>query len=189
MQDFIKIADVTKTYWSDDGKIETKVILPLSMSVAEAEKAEVTDRYLAMVGLSKYADFYINRISGGMRQRVAIARTLASAPDVLLMDEPFGALDAQTREFLQFQLMDINKQEKKTTIFVTHDVEEAILLADRIVIFSSRPARVLKEIRVADILPFDERRNGTVDMKTFFAMRSEIHQILRDEYQRTQEAG
>ncbi|MDA1155307.1 MAG: ABC transporter ATP-binding protein [Proteobacteria bacterium] len=266
MQDFIKITDVTKTYWSDDGKAETKVILPLSMSVAEgemvmflgpsgcgkttlmrivggleaqdqgtvtldgalltdpdrrrgmvfqsyssfpwlsvrdnikfgtryrkdiseAEKIEVTDRYLVMVGLAKYADFYTNRISGGMRQRVAIARTLASSPDVLLMDEPFGALDAQTREFLQFQLMDINKQEKKTTIFVTHDVEEAILLADRIVIFSARPARVVKEIRVADILPFEDRRNGTADMKAFFDMRSEIHQILRDEYQRTQEAG
>ena len=140
-----------------------------------------------MVGLSTYCNFYTNRISGGMRQRVAIARTLASSPDILLMDEPFGALDAQTREHLQFQLMEINKSEKKTTIFVTHDVEEAILLADRVVIFSSRPARVVQEIDVNAVIPVDNRRDRTADMQKFFSLRNEILKIIRAEYQKTME--
>ena len=266
MIDFIDIADVTKTYWSEDGKTETKVILPLSLQVAQGEmvmflgpsgcgkttlmrmvggletqdqgkitlagetlkgpdrrrgmvfqsyssfpwlsvrdnikfgtryrktlsaaaKDTITDHYMEMVGLSAYRDFYTNRISGGMRQRVAIARTLASSPDVLLMDEPFGALDAQTREHLQFQLMDITKSERRTTIFVTHDVEEAILLADRIVVFSARPAQVVKEIDVTSLIPMEQRRNGTFDTQQFFSLRSEILQIIRAEYQTTLEAS
>ena len=146
------------------------------------EKDQITDYYMNMVGLNSYSDFYTNRISGGMRQRVAIARTLASSPDVLLMDEPFGALDAQTREYLQFQLMDINKSEKKTTIFVTHDVEEAILLADRILIFSARPARVVKEIDVNAVIPVVERQDRTMDPQKFFSLRNEVLEIIRAEY-------
>jgi ABC-type nitrate/sulfonate/bicarbonate transport system ATPase subunit len=155
--------------------------------IPQREKEEVTDHYMEMVGLTRYADFYTNRISGGMRQRVAIARTLASSPDVLLMDEPFGALDAQTREHLQFQLMDINKSEKKTTIFVTHDVEEAILLANRIIIFSARPARIVREINVDALMPQQDRRNGTADMETFMALRADILKIIRAEYADTLE--
>ena len=147
-----------------------------------------TDHYMNMVGLSTYGNFYTNRISGGIRQRVAIAQTLASSPDILLMDEPFGALDAQTREHLQFQLMEINKSEKKTTIFVTHDVEEAILLADRVVIFSARPARVVQEIDVNAVIPVDDRRDRTADMQKFFSLRNEILEIIRAEYQKTMEA-
>jgi len=264
MKNFLEIDEIAKTYWSDDGKTETKVVLPLSLSVEEGEmvmflgpsgcgkttlmrivggletqdhgevrlagdilgapdrrrgmvfqsyssfpwlsvrenirfgtryrrdiskveKDEVTDHYMEMVGLGKYGDFYINRISGGMRQRVAIARTLASSPEVLLMDEPFGALDAQTREHLQFQLMDINTSEKKTTIFVTHDVEEAILLANRIVIFSARPARIVRVIDVDAIIPVEDRRNGTADMETFWNLRGEIHDIIREQYAHTLE--
>ena len=156
--------------------------------ISAAEKEEITDHYMGMVGLSAYSSFYTNRISGGMRQRVAIARTLASSPDILLMDEPFGALDAQTREHLQFQLMDINKSERKTTIFVTHDVEEAILLADRVVIFSARPARVVKEIDVNAVIPIQDRRNNIADMKKFFSLRNEILEIIRAEYRQTMEA-
>ena len=100
--------------------------------------------YLELVGLKGFENYYVNRISGGMRQRVAIARTLAAGPDVLLMDEPFGALDAQNRDFLQAQLDVIQRSEQKTIIFVTHDVEEAVFLADRIFIFSARPARILR---------------------------------------------
>ena len=154
-----------------------------------AEKEQITDHYMNMVGLSGYGDFYTNRISGGMRQRVAIARTMASSPDVLLMDEPFGALDAQTREHLQFKLMDINKREKKTTIFVTHDVEEAILLADRIIIFSARPARVVKEIDVGAQIPVEARRNGTADVQKLFSLRNEILEIIRAEYCQTFKVG
>ena len=99
-------------------------------------------------GSRDFADVYPNRISGGMRQRVAIARTLAAGSDVLLMDEPFGALDAQTRECLQVELRRIQQSERKTIIFVTHDVEEAVFLADRIIVFSPRPARIVSEIDV-----------------------------------------
>ena len=108
-----------------------------------------------------------------MRQRVAIARTLAANPDVLLMDEPFGALDAQTREFLQGQLLEINRREKKTTIFVTHDVDEAIVLADRIVIFSARPATIIQSIYVSQFLSGD-RTIATKETQPFFELRNKM---------------
>ena len=92
--------------------------------VEKKEKEEIALYYLKLVGLEEFSNYFVNRISGGMRQRVAIARTLAANPEVLLMDEPFGALDAQTREFLQSQLLDINRREKKTTIFVAVCVSE-----------------------------------------------------------------
>ncbi len=152
--------------------------------IDDSEKTRITDHYLGLVGLDKFGDFYTNRISGGMRQRVAIARTLAAAPDLLLMDEPFGALDAQTREFLQMQLLDINQKEQKTTIFVTHDVEEAVLLAHRIIIFSARPARIIKEINVADIIPVEHRAAGAKESTEFFELRNSILTIIRDEYHR-----
>ena len=155
--------------------------------VTEAEKDRIADHYLAMVGLTQCADFYTNRISGGMRQRVAIARTLASAPNILLMDEPFGALDAQTREFLQMQLIEINRQERKTTIFVTHDVEEAILLAHRVIIFSSRPARIIREIDVTKVIADDKRAHGAKDSSEFFTLRNHILKIIREEYTRNEQ--
>ena len=100
------------------------------------------------------------------------------------MDEPFGALDAQTREHLQIQLMQINKSEKKTTVFVTHDVEEAILLANRVIIFSSRPAQIVQEVNVDSIIPIEERRTGSYDPKDFLSLRMEVLKIIRTEYQR-----
>ncbi len=154
--------------------------------INETEKTEITEYYLGLVGLGKFGEFYTNRISGGMRQRVAIARTLAAAPDLLLMDEPFGALDAQTREFLQMQLLDINQKEKKTTIFVTHDVEEAVLLAHRIVVFSARPARIIKEINVASTIPVDQRTDRIKESKAFFELRNNVLKILREEYCRAE---
>ena len=155
--------------------------------VSAAGKREITAHYLDLVGLTRFADYYTNRISGGMRQRVAIARTLAADPDLLLMDEPFGALDALTREFLQIQLLSINAREHKTTIFVTHDVEEAVLMAHRIVIFSARPARVIEEIDVAAALPLEDRATGAKESEAFFALRNRILKILRDEHRRTAE--
>ena len=155
--------------------------------VGAKEKSEIARHYLDLVGLTDFADFYTSRISGGMRQRVAIARTLAAAPDILLMDEPFGALDAQTREFLQFQLLDINRAERKTTIFVTHDVEEAVLLASRIIVFSARPAKIVEEVRVAEIIPEAERSIETKESEAFFKLRNRILNLTREEARRTEE--
>ena len=144
------------------------------------EKQERVAHYLGLVGLTEFADAYPKRISGGMRQRVAIARTLAAGSDVLLMDEPFGALDAQTREHLQTQLRAIQRQDAKTIIFVTHDVEEALFLADRMVVFSKRPARIIKEIDVAARFGA-ERTLELRETKPFFDLRNEVLRLVRHE--------
>ncbi|MFT3729945.1 MAG: ABC transporter ATP-binding protein [Hyphomicrobium sp.] len=134
--------------------------------------------YLRLVGLSDFADAYPNKVSGGMRQRIAIARTLAAGSDVLLMDEPFGALDAQRREDLQLELRRIQQQDAKTIIFVTHDVDEAVFLADRIIVFSKRPARMLEEVDIAAALG-NERTLELRDSERFFKLRTEVLKFVR----------
>jgi NitT/TauT family transport system ATP-binding protein len=142
------------------------------------EKKKRCSYYLDMVGLADFADAYPNRVSGGMRQRVAIARTLAAGSEVLLMDEPFGALDAQRRERLQAELRMIHRRDAKTVIFVTHDVEEAVFLADRIIVFSRRPARMLADLDVLSILGPD-RPITLRDEERFFRLRTEVLQMVR----------
>ena len=154
--------------------------------VDTAEKKRIAQHYMELVGLKDFAGFYVNRISGGMRQRVAIARTLAAGPDVLLMDEPFGALDAQTREFLQYQLLGINRSERKTVIFVTHDVEEAVFLADRIVMFSARPATIIEQIQVGEHIE-GERDLETKETQDFFQLRNHVLEAMRVQARRTEE--
>ncbi|MGJ7042457.1 ABC-type nitrate/sulfonate/bicarbonate transport system ATPase subunit [Shinella sp. BE166] len=144
------------------------------------EKARRRQHYLKLVGLEDFARAYPNRISGGMRQRVAIARTLAAGSDVLLMDEPFGALDALTRERLQVELRLIQNREQKTVIFVTHDVEEAVFLADRIVLFSRRPARVVADIDVVARLGA-ERTLDIRESPAFFELRNHVLHLIRNE--------
>ena len=144
-------------------------------------KQERARHYTELVGLKDFADYYTNRISGGMRQRVAIARTLAADPEILLMDEPFGALDALTREFLQLQLLDINREERKTIIFVTHDVDEAVLMANRIIVFSARPARIIEQIDVDAHLGSEPRSIATKEHEGFFHLRNTILQLAREE--------
>jgi NitT/TauT family transport system ATP-binding protein len=148
--------------------------------ISSAEKDRIARHYLELVRLTPFADFHINRISGGMRQRVALARTLAADPLVLLMDEPFGALDALTRERLQLQLLELRRAERKTVIFVTHDVDEAVFLADRIIVFSARPARVLRDIAVAEALPV-ERTLEVMELPAFRRLRHEVLALIRNE--------
>lgn len=145
-----------------------------------AQRAESVSHYLRLIGLEDFAKSFPNRISGGMRQRVAIARSLAAGSDVLLMDEPFGALDALTRERLQVELRQIQAEERKTIIFVTHDVEEAVFLADRIILFSARPAKVLRDINVATVLGAS-RTLAARESQEFFKLRNEILHLIRNE--------
>ena len=115
---------------------------------SKAEKQETVGKYLDLVNLETFGRAYPHELSGGMRQRVAIARALANDPEVLLMDEPFGALDAQTRNLMQRELLGIWKKTQKTIIFVTHSVDEAVFLADRIVVLSPRPGKIRETISV-----------------------------------------
>jgi len=113
-------------------------------------RTETAKKYLAMVGLSDFEDHRPNLLSGGMKQRVAIARTLAMDPDVLLMDEPFSALDEQTRGKLDREILDIWKQNRRTVVFITHNVDEALLLATRIIMLSAAPGKIIREWKIIE---------------------------------------
>jgi nitrate ABC transporter ATP-binding subunit len=133
---------------------------------------QTTDEFIRMVGLERFADRYPNQLSGGMKQRVAIARVLANDANILLMDEPFGALDALTREQLQNELLQIWKRTGVTTIFVTHSVEEAVLLADRVLVMSAGPGRIDSDFRI------DLARPRDVSSPEFNALRRDIARRL-----------
>ncbi|BCO08975.1 ATP-binding protein [Desulfolithobacter dissulfuricans] len=139
------------------------------------ERAEIARRYLHLVGLEDFENSLPKSLSGGMKQRTAIARVLANNPDMLLMDEPFGALDAQTRLQLQDLLLDIWRKERATILFITHDIDEAILLADTIHIMSSRPGRIIKSITVDIPRPRDHR---VTVLPGFTAIKKEIMEML-----------
>ena len=133
---------------------------PHQRGLPKSKLSELSGHYMNMVGLGQFADFYPGQLSGGMKQRVAIARVLANDCEVLLMDEPFGALDALTREKLQQDLLDIWARTKLTVIFVTHAVEEAVLLADRVVVMTAGPGRIQEDVplkleRPRDIVGID----------------------------------
>jgi len=134
----------------------------------------VSGHYLELVQLGDFADRYPDQLSGGMRQRVAIARALANQPSILLMDEPFGALDALTRETLQDELVKIWGAERRTYVFVTHSIAEAVYLADRIVVMTTRPGRI-KDV-VANPLPRPRRRTSD----SFFALFRQVDDLLRE---------
>jgi NitT/TauT family transport system ATP-binding protein len=143
---------------------------------ARRERLDIARRYIEKVGLSGFADAYPHQLSGGMQQRVGIARALAVSPEILLMDEPFGALDLQTRDLMQDELLRIWQTDRKTVLFVTHSIEEAIYLSDRIIVLSPRPAQVQRDIAV----PFARPRNE--DLKTspaFLEIRREIWSLLK----------
>ncbi len=145
---------------------------PESRGKSRAEVTEITDRFLAMIGLTAFAGAYPHQLSGGMKQRVAIARVLANDARVVLMDEPFGALDAMTRERLQDELLALWAQTALTIVFVTHAIEEAIALADRVVVMSPGPGRIVRDVRV------DLPRPRDVTSPEFNALRRELSALL-----------
>ena len=145
---------------------------PTQRGLASKEIAATTERFMVMVGLADFADRYPHQLSGGMKQRVAIARVLANDTDILLMDEPFGALDALTRSKLQEELIEIWKATKLTVIFVTHSVEEAVLLADQVVVMTAGPGRI--DCQVGIDLP----RPRDVSSPEFNALRRDVTRRL-----------
>jgi len=143
------------------------------------ERAEICERYLALMRLSDFRNAYPKTLSGGMRQRVALARAYAVKPQFLLMDEPFGALDAQTRSAMQDLLLEVLGTEGKTVVMITHSVDEALYLASRVIVVSARPARIRKIIDVPFAYP---RSESLHEMPEFAALRSEIRELVMQEY-------
>ncbi len=146
-------------------------------NVPKQDRGEISQKYIEMVGLKNFADRYPHELSGGMKQRVAIARALAYDPEVLLMDEPFAAVDAQTRETLQEELLRIWEQMKKTIVFVTHGIDEAVFLADRVAVMSSHPGTI-KDI-VTINLP--RPRDGIRSSADFGWIRHKIWELLQND--------
>jgi NitT/TauT family transport system ATP-binding protein len=144
------------------------------------ERHAIVAHYLALMRLTEFRKAYPKTLSGGMRQRLALARAYAVNPALLLMDEPFGALDAQTRSAMHDLLLDILREEGKTVMLITHSVEEAIYLSNRVVVISARPSRVR---RIVDI-PFPyPRRHALQETPEFSALRAEVHELVMREYE------
>ena len=156
------------------------VMFPLEMKKVPKEEAEaIARKYIKSVGLEGFEKSYPKELSGGMKQRVAISRAYAANPEVLLLDEPFGALDAQTRVQLQTELLETWEKEKKTCFFITHDVDEAIILAQRVIIMSARPGRIKK---IVDIdIPYP-RTQATKTEPRFLELKSEIWNEVYQEF-------
>jgi NitT/TauT family transport system ATP-binding protein len=150
---------------------------PEMCRMPQQERRKLVDHYLDMVGLAKFASFYPRELSGGMKQRIAIAQMLACGPSLCLMDEPFGALDSLSREVLQDQLLQLWERDRKTVLFVTHSIDEAVLLSDRIVVMSPLPGRV-KEIVDVDL---PRPRQNTRALPEFGRLRNRIWSAIRQE--------
>jgi NitT/TauT family transport system ATP-binding protein len=143
----------------------------------KAERLARAQQFIDLVGLSGFEDSFPSQLSGGMKQRTALARTLAFDPSILLMDEPFGALDAQTRHLMQSELLRIWQATPKTVIFVTHDVQEAVYLADRVAVMTARPGRIKTIVDTK----FDKNDPGVFKAKGFVDKVDELWNLVRDE--------
>jgi NitT/TauT family transport system ATP-binding protein len=154
---------------------------PRLKGAAGPERARIVARYLDMVGLTAHAGKFPVQLSGGMKQRVAIARALANSPSIVLMDEPFGALDAQTREVLQDELVRIRRVEPKTIVFVTHSIREAVYLADRVVVMTSAPGRIKQVFTIK--LP-DTRDRFSPD---FTEYEAQLTRVVKEEIAKVRE--
>lgn len=145
---------------------------------------DTVSRYIDLMGLSGYEQAFPHQLSGGMQQRVAIARSYALDPDVLLMDEPFGALDAQTRVVMQEELIKLSRNNPRTVLFITHSVEEAVYLSDRVVVLTGRPGHIKEIINVAEIRKKEkwdslDRIEDVMDLEAFVHLRTHIWKSLR----------
>lgn len=151
---------------------------PRALGKSKAEAARIADRYIEMVGLTTFARRYPYELSGGMQQRVGIARALANDPEILLMDEPFAALDAQTRELLQEEIKRIWQATRKTVLWITHSIEEALFLATEVVVMTARPGRIKAHLQPQ----FAQSRDpAVVTSAEFVRMKAEIFGLLREE--------
>jgi len=172
------------TVFQDFGIFPWKTVLSNVMfglvinGVPRDRAKELALEQLRKTGLQDFADKYPGALSGGMKQRVSIARALAVKPEILLMDEPFASLDAQLRELLQAELLRIHESEKRTVIFVTHSLEEALLLGDRVVVLTARPGQILD----SKVVPFPRPRDPAIrDSAEFAELRHELWDHLRDQ--------
>jgi len=158
-----------------------------SLGVARREADDRIHQALSLMGLEGYGNAYPHQLSGGMQQRVAIARAYVLDPDVLLMDEPFGALDAQTRTVMQEDLVKVGAANPRTVMFVTHAVEEAVYLADTVVVMTRRPGRInevidVRTIREAEGWRAYDRIEDVMDLESFVHLRTRIWRLLREQY-------
>lgn len=154
--------------------------------ISKAEREQTAQRYIDMVGLKGFEDKYPNALSGGMRQRVSIARVLANDPDVILLDEPFAALDAMTRQVLQDELLSIYEKSKKTIVFITHSIDEALLLSTRMLIMSARPGRIVTDIQNELPMP----RTADVQLSPRYnELKSQIWDTVQSEVMRSLQAS
>jgi NitT/TauT family transport system ATP-binding protein len=157
-----------------------------SLGVEAGERKRRIEQYIELMNLNGYEHAYPHQLSGGMQQRVAIARAYALDPEVLLMDEPFGALDAQTRVVMQEELVRLARKNPRTVLFITHAVEEAVYLADRVVVMSSRPGTVreiidVKSVREQESWDEHKRIEDVMDLPSFVHLRTRIWRLLRDQ--------
>jgi NitT/TauT family transport system ATP-binding protein len=167
--------------------VQGNVVFGLEVrGMAAAEREARARRLLGLVGLQGFEDRYPRELSGGMRQRVAIARALAVEPALLLMDEPFSALDAQSRSLMQFELLGLWERTRTSVLYVTHQIQEAVLLGDRVVVMTRRPGRVLT-VRPVDLpRPRDER---TLSSPAFLALVDECWQLIKKDAQEALTGG
>jgi NitT/TauT family transport system ATP-binding protein len=159
------------------------VLFPLKQEMPKKQAEAEAKKQLQKVQLSKYLSHYPHELSGGMQQRVAIARALAMNPEILLMDEPFGALDEQTRSRLHDQLETIWAETQKTILFVTHSISESIKLSDRIIVMGTKPGVILKDIKVGIPRPRHEHKKEMVELEEYIMsyLKKEIDKVIREE--------